>query len=348
MKQDTVIVSPLDWGLGHAARCIPVIRQLKAEGYIVIIAGSGRSMDMLKIEFPELQTEQIPTKTITYSKHLPAYFKIIFQLPVFIKNIITEKKTAQRLIAKYKPIFLISDNRYGFYSRQLYSYFITHQLYPLLPNGLGFFQPVLNKLHGLLIRRFNKICIPDYAGLQNLSGKLSHRTLKRKKVYYKGPLSRFSGQNLNSEINSATNIVAIISGPEPQRTVFYNKVLKQSQMLTKPILILEGIPGTKKSEQIENVTICNHMPTDQLAAQIVSADYVICRSGYSSVMDLVVLKKKAMLVPTPGQTEQEYLAEHLQRMNIFKSTTQHEFNLEDIDKQMQNFEPNFEQFVTKS
>ena len=341
MKKKTIIISPLDWGLGHAARCIPIIKHLQRKKYKIIIAGSGLSLKMLKNELPELEFETVPTKEIHYSKILPAFLKILMQFPTFIKNIWIEKKTANYLQKKHNPNFIISDNRYGFRSNNCPSYFITHQVSPLLPSMLSVFQSCFRLLHLKLIKNFDHICIPDFESENNLSGKLSHGFNLPQNVSYIKPLSRFSFVGKKREIARSAEILIVISGPEPQREIFFTKAIRQSQKLDKTVLILAGLPGKEINEKINKLTILNHLPTEQMKQQIIGAEYVVCRSGYSSIMDLTILKKKAALIPTPGQTEQGYLAKHLTNKKLFLSFRQNEFDLRQIDFEMQSFNPEF-------
>ena len=340
-ENPAAVVAPLDWGLGHAARCVPVIRELIQNDFRVIIAGSGLSLKMLQAEFPKLEFRRINTKAYTYSKSRFTLWKLVFQLPKFYTNIYKERRAAEKLYQKYTPSLIISDNRYGFHSKHCRSVFISHQISPQLPKYLRFFESCIRKLHIRMIRPFSNCLIPDFEGTFNLSGSLSHGFSLSEKFRFIGTLSRFSDSDGSRENKSVGGVLVIISGPEPQRSIFYEKIVAQAGDLSKKVFVVAGKPGTAFEYINNNLHAVNHLSQKQMSEAIHTAEYVICRAGYSSVMDLFVLRKKAVLIPTPGQTEQEYLAKHLSKTGMFLFRKQAQFNLKDIDKAAGKFEPYF-------
>lgn len=343
-----IIIAPLDWGLGHAARCVPLIKAFISQKQKLIIAGSGRSLALLKSEFPTLTFEELNTSEIRYSKTGFNFWELIIQLPKFLKNIRREKKAARRLFKKYRPELIISDNRYGFRRKNCNSVFITHQLSPLLPSSFSSLQTLVWPVHARIIKAFDKCLIPDFPGQNNLSGKLSHGFALPQKYEFIGPLSRFSRQPNPSTPETKKYIFIIISGPEPQRSIFFKLVLKQARGLEKQVQIVSGLPAEKQSYASKNIRVNSHLNSGDMASAIYHADYVVARSGYSTVMDLFALKKKAVLIPTPGQTEQEYLARRLSKMHVFLSRRQDNFSLSEIDSAAADFIPNFDSFIKQA
>jgi UDP-N-acetylglucosamine:LPS N-acetylglucosamine transferase len=340
-EKPVAIIAPLDWGLGHAARCVPIIEELIRRNYHVIVAGSGFSLEMLKAEFPRLIFESIDTAAFTYSKRNALVWKLFLQIPKFFKNSYKEKQVAQKLAAKYKPSLLISDNRYGFRSKCCRTIFITHQISPRLPAAWRIFQALVRRLHLGMIRPFSLCLIPDFEGSPNLSGSLSHGFSLSEKFRFIGPLSRFSDIPKTRKRKASGRILIIISGPEPQRSIFYEKVLAQTRDLQKEILLVAGRPGSVFEQSNNNLRIVSHLTRNEMADAVGRAEYVICRAGYSSIMDLFVMQKKAVLIPTAGQTEQEYLAEHLSETGMFLFRKQNSFSLKEIDNAVSDFEPAF-------
>ncbi|MBW6483678.1 MAG: glycosyltransferase [Vicingaceae bacterium] len=321
------MVCPLDWGLGHAARCIPIINTLIELGHEVIIAADNAPLNFLKTTFPQLQLVQLPGYTIRYITNGCMNFKILLQLPGFLKSIKKEHQLLITIIKENDIDLVISDNRYGCWSEKVASVFITHQLSIQAPFG----KKWLNKMNHHFIQKFNECWIPDIESETNLSGNLSH--IKKRNVlptFFIGSLSRFSGKMLSSE--QKYDAFVIISGPEPQRTVFENLVAKQAEKTALKLVLVRGLPSENKIPTYlhsENLEVHNHLPTELFLEKIEQSNLVISRSGYSTIMDLAVLGKKAVLIPTPGQTEQEYLATyHFEKQHYF-TQTQQEFNLEE-------------------
>lgn len=345
MSKKKILVAPLDWGLGHAVRDIPLINDLILNNYEVITASSGNSGNLLKQEFPKLKHYSLPSVSIKYSKGKNFFIKLFIQLPKFIRNIKRENKALKKILGKEKIDLIISDNRFGIYSKQIPSIFITHQLFLKLPKSLRLFERFVYKLQRIFINRFDLCFIPDYKGAINLSGDLSHKYSLSKKFKFIGPLSEFKFED-NVDKNKMYEILVIITGPEPQRTIFENILLKQIKESGKKTLIISGKPKIKKEESVANIKIINHLSRKEMLKAVLSSDIIISRAGYTTVMDMAALNKKAILIATPGQTEQEYLSEYLYDKGYFVFSKQSDFDLFEAVKKLNDLKPDFSVFNT--
>lgn len=321
-----ILVAPLDWGLGHATRSIPIIRELIQQGCEVILAAEGNQKLLLQQEFPELTVINLQGYQVKYSSHkflLP--FRIIGQLPKILRIIKEENRWLKNVIHVYDINAVISDNRFGLYHSIVPCVFITHQL--LVKVHLRLLEKLVQKINYSFINRFTECWIPDFSETPNLSGDLSHPTkLPLIPVKYLGPLTRFSNRN---EPSAGGNLVILLSGPEPQRTILEKKLLKQLESYSGPVTLVRGLPGDHKSLFVPaHVRAYDHLPSGQLEQLLSGASFVISRSGYSTIMDLVKLDKKSILIPTPGQTEQEYLSIHLLNSKLALSIPQDKFQLQ--------------------
>ena len=319
----TVLVAPLDWGLGHATRCIPIIYGLLKEGHKVLVAAEGPIKILLQQEFQDIEYLPLKGYGINYNKTQSSLsFKIMLQIPKILKAISFERRWLKEIIIKNKIDIVISDNRFGLYNKKVFSIFITHQL--LIKSS--YLQEWLQKLNYQLISKFNECWVPDFSTIPGLAGELSHpKTMPAIPVRYIGWLSRFK----KSEEKEEKHLLVLLSGPEPQRTILEKKIVVQLEKYLQPVLIVRGLPGNKSSlETKSNVNYINHLPSKELEEVILHATFVIARSGYSSVMDLLKLKKKAIFIPTPGQTEQEYLSQHLLKQKLAYCINQETFDLE--------------------
>ena len=221
---------------------------------------------------------------------------------------------------------VISDNRYGLYHPTIPCIILTHQLTIITPFGI--LQRVLQKIHYRLLNHFNEIWVPDIEKFPSAAGILSHpEKMPGIPVRYIGWLSRFQafpGPNYY-------DIVVLLSGPEPQRSMLEKKILKELKEIKGNILLIRGLPGETALPKYEHpIKIRNHLSNKELQEVIQQAEWIICRSGYTTIMELLSLQKKAILIPTPGQTEQIYLAERLRELNWAVSIDQNFFNGSDI------------------
>lgn len=328
MKQPTVLVCPLDWGLGHATRCIPVIRQLIETGAKVILASDGPPLHLLRSEFPNLEYILLPGYKVKFSRVIPLSLRMVMDAPCLLLKIKKEHKILNQLIQKHNIDIVISDNRYGLWNSNIHSVIITHQLNIIPPGWLRPFEQLLHRRTHQFIERFNECWIPDLGGEVNLSGKLSHGRNLPRNTRFIGLLSRFDKEKTETESKSQYKIVAIVSGPEPQRSKFEKSLLAQLPINNLPCLLIRGLPGnTSIHKQNELLDVADHLTADKLEHILHSKPLVICRAGYSTLMDIAITGNKAILVPTPGQTEQEYLAKKLSDKGIFFATSHDNLNL---------------------
>ena len=321
-----VLVAPLNWGLGHASRCIPIISALLNAGFEVMVAADGKIKALLQEEFPKLTFIQLKGYRLTYSKTLPAWFKIFLQFPQILSRIIIEHRALKKIIVGYKIDIVISDNRFGLWNKNICSVYITHQLMIKCPGALKIFEPVIHSIHAWIIEKYTWCWIPDYEGSSNLSGELSHKYSSPPNGKFIGPLSRFT-KNQQANNSFIYDLCIIISGPEPLRTEFETIVLSQLHAYDGKVILILGRPGEKQDTITGHIRIVSHLGSERLSKVISDSRFVVCRAGYSSIMDLFALGKDALLVPTHGQTEQEYLGRFLSSKKIFSACSQSEFNL---------------------
>ncbi len=333
MKNKTVIYAIIDWGLGHVTRSTPIIRRLINDGNRVILVSHGKALSMLKEEFPECVTRDVKDTQIVYPKFGWMFvFKIVSQVPKMLLGWQHERRQVQALIKEFNPDLIMTEMRLGFWDKKVPSVLITHQLRFHLPKRLtwaGIFGEWFNLI---VFKHYNYVFVPDAAEEPNLSGDLSHnsRISRHPKVRYIGCLSSIVPDANPPEKD--IDLLISISGPEPQRTQFEKKVLSQLDKITGSVVVTLGKPATENNiiKKTDDVTIYAHLNRKEMNIMMQRAKYIICRSGYSSVMELLALKKTALFVPTPGQTEQEYLAKYYEKEGLFSYCTQDRLDLKDI------------------
>ncbi|WP_066311327.1 glycosyltransferase [Flavobacterium sp. TAB 87] len=322
----TILVAPLNWGLGHATRCIPIIQALLDHNYVPIIASDGNALELLRKEFPYIQMLALPSYHIEYSK-TDKYFKwkMLISIPKIIKAVLAEKKLIQQWITKYEIDGIISDNRLGIYSAKIPSVYLTHQINVLSGNTTWF----STQCHRYFIKKHNECWVPDVAQDPNLTGNLGHVKNTSLNIKYIGPLSRMK----QKELNKKYDLMVVLSGPEPQRSLLEEKLKNEVLKYKGKVIFIKGIvEKTQQNETFKNVTFYNFMNTKQLEQTFNESDLVLCRSGYTTVMDLVALQKKAFFIPTPGQYEQLYLAKKLENEGLLPFSLQEDFCIEDLSK----------------
>jgi predicted glycosyltransferase len=362
-----VFVSPLDWGLGHAARCISVIRRLLDANVEVIAGAEGGHLAFLKEHFPTIEYIEFPGYRISYSAKLPVGIKVLLQLPQMISAIKNEHELLAELIKTKKLDAVISDNRYGLWNENIPSVIITHQLNIQAPAG----NNLLNTIAHKYINRFDECWISDYEGKENLTGILSHPIPEGINAKYIGPLSRFAFLNdqpqtpkgaLGSAIQSPFrglgpeeiinyDLLVTLSGPEPQRSLLEEMVLKQLKELPSlRTLIIQGLPGGAKSSSLTHreeghIEIVPHLGDVAFLEKLRCSDIVLSRPGYSTIMDMDTIGwKKAIFIPTPGQTEHEYLGKLMQEKGLAITYNQKGFSLNEAiekAKQLKPVKPNY-------
>ena len=319
-----ILVAPLNWGLGHATRCIPIIKALQKDGFEVLIGGDGSSLELLKIEFPNTPTVSLPSYHIKYPRK-KKYFKtkLLLRSPKIVKAIKAEQKLIEKLVDQYQITGIISDNRLGLYTDKVPSVFLTHQLQVLSGNTTA----LTTYLHHRFIKHFDECWVPDFEGAINLSGQLGHPKNSDRKVKYIGPISRLKKQNLPIKYDA----MVLLSGPEPQRSLLEKILLHRLKMFHGRILFVQGlIEEEQQWIRKESMTMVNFLTTSELETAMNESAFVIARSGYTTIMDLAALGKKAFFIPTPGQSEQEYLAQRLKDAKVAPMSEQDDFKIRDL------------------
>jgi uncharacterized protein (TIGR00661 family) len=323
-----ILVAPLDWGLGHATRCIPIIHELLRQDCEVWLAAEGGQEALLKKEFPSLPLLNLRGYRVKYGRSaIGLVWNLLNQVGQVIKAIGHENKWLKKIVAEHGFDAVIADNRFGLYHQTIPCIFITHQLTIKSPLG-KWTERILQKRNYQYINRFAECWVPDEERLDNLAGELSHPRRKPTTIIkYLGILSRFERDDAIAAEKG--RLLIILSGPEPQRTILENKIIKDIAHYPGYATIVRGLPGSNILIPSTNqIRFYNHLPAEELNKEINRAEYVISRSGYSTIMDIAKLRKKGILVPTPGQAEQEYLAWYMQLKQLAMHVDQRSFSLQ--------------------
>lgn len=324
LSQKRILISPINWGLGHATRCIPIIRLLIKHKATVIVATEGRPLALLKHEFPNLEFITLKGYSISYPHKGSMLLKMFFSIPSILLGIYREHQELKKIVTEKNLDVIISDNRYGLWNKKVKSIFISHQLFIKAPFG----EMLIHKINQFFINKYDQCWVPDNEGVNNLSGELAHKQAPASSTLFIGPLSRFENKSPYKANAFAYDVMAIVSGPEPQRTIFEKLVIEQFKASNLKAIIVCGKPEeAPKRETINNLEIVSHLNTSEMEKAILSSKIIVARSGYSTIMDMATLEKKCVFIPTPGQTEQEYLAEKLSAEKIASSQSQKDFNL---------------------
>ncbi len=363
----SVLVAPLDWGLGHATRCIPIINELIRQGARVMVAANPGQINLLKSEFPEVEFIKTQGYNIRYTGRNLLKWGLLFRIPSILKKIKRENIWLDDMLQQHHIDAIISDNRYGLFHKSCTSIFITHQLQ--IQSGIGssivtapgkdsqkragpgisiaarcslvlgrYIDGKILKWNYAFIEKFSACWIPDLEGILSMAGQLSHPArLPNIPVKYIGVLSRFYPSEKKIKRNT---LLILLSGPEPQRTELENILFAQLANSTINVVVVRGLPGSDLPIPFmrEGIRIWNHLASDTLNELLNNSEYVVTRSGYSTVMDLLSLKKNAILVPTPGQTEQEYLGHYLNEKRWMYTVPQKNFNLQEAMNGFKNAE----------
>jgi len=319
-KNKKILYSILDWGLGHATRSIPIIDELLNWGHEVVIGSNGRALYLLKETYPELKFIELPDYNIKYfTKSMFLNMALQwYKMPLAIHR---EYLKVKEFLKNNSIDLIISDNRYGCYSKSIPSIIISHQLN--LKTGNFVIDYFANKINHFWIKKFDKIWVPDFED-SKISGELS-KDSKLKNIRFIGAISRMKKKKLPI----VRDIIVLLSGPEPQRSIFEKEIIIQLDNLPYNALIVGGKTEKYYKEKISpNIEYQSFLTGEMLNNAILESKYIITRSGYTTLLDLVALNKMALLIPTPGQTEQKYLAESLARKKIFPFQFQNELDIE--------------------
>jgi predicted glycosyltransferase len=337
-KRVKILLAPLDWGLGHATRCIPIVKELLSLDCTVIIAATGDQKTLLEQEFPFLPFVELPGYRVKYGKNRAlTLLKIVAKIPKILIRIKAENAWLKTFQERERVDAVISDNRFGMYNEGLFSVFITHQLLIRTPFG-SWADRILQRIQYRWLNRFSICWVPDRPGEDSLAGELSHPgRLPSIPVRYIGILSRFE----KNETPIPCDLLILLSGPEPQRTIFEKIMLEQLPAFPGKVILVRGLPGKRSDEfrpaPCPGLTMHDHLSAETLNKIVCGAGLILCRPGYSSVMDLIKLQKKCIFVPTPGQTEQEYLGTYLAGLRLALCVSQTGFSLARSIKMAEDF-----------
>jgi len=376
-----ILLSPMEWGLGHASRCIPILNYLLNNCQAdLVVAANGPQAALIRAVFPTLTIVDIPAYSVSYHKNRAGTItRLAFSLPHLAQQIRAENRWLLEFARNHPLDAIISDNRYGLWHPKIPSYLITHQLGIKTPFGKSVDALVRNQLYRY-IGKFHACWVPDFEEFeQSLAGDLSHpKHLPGIPVEYIGPLTRitqvekneiipelaglaltafestitktsfqFSSDAIKEDPGTAIQLLVVLSGPEPQRSIFEELILEQwAEAPGQSLLLVRGLPeehsGTQtninlankgnkeKVVHIPNAMAVNHLSPAALSQAVANANCILTRSGYSSIMDLLPHHSNCWMVPTPGQTEQEYLAQYLADKGLIKTQDQNRFSLAHI------------------
>jgi hypothetical protein len=359
-KYRRILICPLEWGLGHAGRCLPLAAELKNMGHEIIFAAGEKHLAFLRVEFPDARFIVFPGFNPSYSRFIPMWMVMAIKSPCLFYHIIREHFALDKIIRDHNIDAVISDNRLGLWNAGVKSVYITHQLRIIFPKWTLFCEPLVAAIHRWFIKKYDYCLVPDLEGENNVSGKLSHGLKFSSEVRFIGLLSRFWDKSIDLKPSSGKTkdyILLILSGPEPQKTIFKDKVVNALVDEDVDLVILGAEPGggpgetncandghvrvegaveknrsqkrTDGGERAEpirksgvRITYYDHLPMARMRDMILNSGPIIARSGYTSIMELLSLGRSALLVPTPGQTEQEYLAKRLSERGWFTAIEQ--------------------------
>ena len=316
-----IIYSVCSWGLGHATRSLPVMQRLIDENNEITIISDGRPLELLKKELGnKIEYVNIPDYPMLLSENARQFMaKSIVYWPLFIRKMQSGLSKLTKMLETKKCDIIISDGRYDTYSKKIPSFFISHQMRIMNPLHIRMFETGSEIFNLFFFRRFRGVIVPDYKE-DSLSGNLSHNLKKidEKKIHYVGILSDFQKKKTKKDIDYLISI----SGPEPQRTLLEKKLLSQVDKLDGSIVITLGKTEKKDSLNKKNITIYSFLTKEKREELLNRAKLVVSRSGYSTIMDLAVTRTKALMTPTPGQIEQEYLSQYHNNEGTFYSVNQ--------------------------
>lgn len=321
-----LLFAPLNWGLGHVARSVPLIHACRKAGAEVWIASDGEALTFAQQEVPDAHFLELPSYRPYYSRTNRMVASMLQQTPKFLRVLRKEHQWLQKYIAHYQIDGVVSDNRWGCYSHQVPSVILTHQINLQVPKWAALSSFLLNRFNHYLLSKFDECWVPDIAGRANLSGALSKATNMEGKVRFIGPLSRLTLPVTHS--HNQWNALVLLSGPEPQRSILEELVIGQLAGMEGSYFVVRGVSSPKSFNVPAHIEVVNMLKTEELECAMHASEIVIARAGYSTIMDLEATGQKAVLVPTPGQTEQEYLAKRLHHQGRFYSVFQDQLQLE--------------------
>lgn len=335
-KKKNILYGVFDWGLGHATRSKPLITALLERGHKVEFITTGRALKVLQQHFgTECSYRDVPSIVSPYTDKENFALNFALSTPKMLASLSRARKISKKIIKDNDYDIVISDCRYDVYGKRKNSYLINHQLRFAAPTGTETF---VEAWLAYRMERYHRIIVPDYKSSKyNLSGRLSHKMklIPKKRIVYIGHLSQLKKKkNVNKDID----YFITLTGPEPQRSILEKKVFKQAGKLSGRVVIAGGNPDKQKVEIPENVEYYPYLGTEEMEEMMNRTKFFISRSGYTSMMELAETGiEKALLIPTPGQTEQEYLAEYYSKQGFFSCVDQKNLHLRKNIKQAKDF-----------
>jgi len=321
-----IIYGICSWGLGHSTRSLPIIRKLIKENNNLTIVSHGRSLELLKKELGKTaHYKDIPDYPMLLSENSRQFMaKSVIYWPLFIKRIESGLVQLSKILNKKKYDLIISDARYDIYSKEIPSFFISHQMRIMNPLRIKMFETGSELFNLFFFKRFSGIIVPDYRE-NSLSGDLSHNLKKidENKLHYVGVLSDFKKRRIKEDIDYLVSI----SGPEPQRSILEERLAGQIQDLDGNVVMTLGKVEKHSKIKNKNITIYSFLTKEKREELLNKAKIVVSRSGYSTIMDLGIIETKALMIPTPGQIEQEYLGSYHNELGTFYSINQNKIKL---------------------
>jgi UDP-N-acetylglucosamine:LPS N-acetylglucosamine transferase len=322
-----ILVTPLNYGLGYATRCIPIIEALENQDFEPIIASDGAALQLLKKEFPHLTALPLPAYQPEYTnKDAFLGLKTLFQLAGMFRAISREQRAVKQLVAEHNIHGIVADTRLGAYCKGIPSVFITHHVNVLCGNA----TEIASRMHRRFFKNFTQCWVPDVKNSPNLSGKMGHTEEIIPNLKYIGTLSRL--HKINAE-EKKYDLAVILSGAEPYRTQLEEKLSTELEKFDGTVVVIRGVMENAQHISYNgHITTYNYMDSAGLEETLNRSELILCRPGYSNIMDLAKLCKKAFFIPTPDSEEQEYLAKRLKKANLAPSAKQHNFKISDLEK----------------
>ena len=326
-----ILFGIFDWGLGHATRDIPLITELLKNNEVHIIS-TGRALKLTQDYFGQrCKYYDVPSVYSPYTRTPFFKTKLTITLPMIIKSLRKARKKS-KIIVDQGFDKVISDCRYDVYDKLENSFFITHQVRFKTPFGI---ERVVERWLGKWTKKYRFVIVPDYEE-NDLTGLLSHnlRYISKDRIRYVGILSHIKKLELPEDIDYLISI----SGPEPQRTVFFKKITSQVNQLTGKVVIAGGTPDISQTSNKDNVVFYSFLNSHQQEEMMNRAKFIISRPGYTTVMEIAELgKKNVLFLPTPGMSEQEYLADYYEEKGYFHHVSQYRLSLKEAIESTKDF-----------
>ena len=323
MPKGKILVAVLNWGLGHATRSIPLIQELQHFDFQPIIGSDGKALDFLREEFPDIKYFELTSLQFSYSKNSALNQIYLLSQSIIWNNQLKNDKFQIEKIHQQENLFgIISDSRPYCYHENIPSIYLTHQLQV----KSGAFSGIATAAHRRLIKQFDECWVPDFEQPNAFCGEMSQWRNAPLTIRHIGILSDLHNQQTNQKYDYA----GIISGAEPERTKLVQQLIESFSHLEGKKIIIAGSKETNDrliSTDFEIKGLVNRAEVQHI---INSANKIVARGGYSTVMDLLHLRQSALLIPTPGQTEQLYITQHLKRLKFFDVVSQDKLSVERI------------------